>query len=56
MYARSASGGAVGRRYTPQAAPLKALLKALAERPAARDLVIERGGIRIALHAGASLS
>ncbi len=41
--------------YTPEAAPLFALLKQLAARPAARDIVIERGGMRIALHAGASL-
>jgi oxaloacetate decarboxylase (Na+ extruding) subunit alpha len=41
--------------YTPEAAPLLALLKQLAARPAARDIVIDRPGLRIALHAGASL-
>jgi oxaloacetate decarboxylase (Na+ extruding) subunit alpha len=41
--------------YTPEAAPILALLKQLAARPAARDLVVERPGLRIALHAGASL-
>jgi oxaloacetate decarboxylase (Na+ extruding) subunit alpha len=41
--------------YTPEAAPLLSLLKQLAARPAARDIMIERAGMRIALHAGASL-
>jgi oxaloacetate decarboxylase alpha subunit len=41
--------------HTPEAAPLFALLRQLAARPAARDLVVERPGLRIALHAGASL-
>lgn len=41
--------------YTPETAPLLALLKQLAARPAARDIVIDRPGLRIALHAGASL-
>jgi oxaloacetate decarboxylase (Na+ extruding) subunit alpha len=41
--------------YTPEAAPMLKLLKELASRPAARDLVIERPGLRIALHSGASL-
>lgn len=41
--------------YTPEAAPLLSLLKQLAARPAARDIVIERPGVRIALHAGAAL-
>lgn len=40
---------------TPEAAPLFALLRQLASRPAARDIVIERPGLRIALHAGAGL-
>lgn len=38
--------------YTPEAAPLLALLRQLAARPQARDIVIERPGLRIALHAG----
>lgn len=41
--------------YTPEAVPLMKLLRGLAERPAARDLVVEHGGLRIALHAGASV-
>jgi oxaloacetate decarboxylase alpha subunit len=41
--------------YTPEAAPIIALLKKLAAKPTARDLVIERGSFRLALHAGASL-
>ena len=41
--------------YTPEAAPLFALLRQLAARPAARDIVVERPGLRIALHAGAGL-
>jgi len=41
--------------YTPEAAPLFKLLRELAARPAARDIVIDRPGLRIALHAGASL-
>jgi oxaloacetate decarboxylase (Na+ extruding) subunit alpha len=41
--------------YTPEAAPLMALLKQLVARPAARDIVVERPGLRIALHSGASL-
>jgi oxaloacetate decarboxylase alpha subunit len=41
--------------YTPQAAPLMKLLRELAARPSARDLVVERAGIRIALHTGGSV-
>lgn len=41
--------------HTPEAAPLLALLRQLAARPAARDIVVERPGLRIALHAGAAL-
>ena len=36
--------------YTPEMAPVLSLLKQLAARPAARDLVVERPGFRIALH------
>jgi oxaloacetate decarboxylase (Na+ extruding) subunit alpha len=49
------SSGRSRHTYTPEAAPLLALLKQLAARPAARDIVVERTGLRIALHAGASL-
>jgi oxaloacetate decarboxylase alpha subunit len=38
--------------YTPEAAPILKLLRELAARPAARDLVVERPGFRLALHAG----
>jgi oxaloacetate decarboxylase alpha subunit len=41
--------------YTPEAAPLLALLRKLAAQPRARDVVVERPGLRIALHAGASV-
>jgi oxaloacetate decarboxylase alpha subunit len=41
--------------YSPEMAPVLALLKKLAERPAARDLVVERPGFRLALHAGTGL-
>jgi oxaloacetate decarboxylase (Na+ extruding) subunit alpha len=41
--------------YSPEVAPMLALLKQLAAKPAARDIVVERPGLRIALHAGASL-
>jgi oxaloacetate decarboxylase alpha subunit len=41
--------------YTPQAVPLMKLLRELAARPAARDLVVERPGIRLALHTGGSV-
>jgi oxaloacetate decarboxylase (Na+ extruding) subunit alpha len=49
------SAGRSRATYTPEAAPLMALLKQLAARPAARDIVVDRPGLRIALHAGASL-
>jgi len=49
------AAGRSAAHYNPQAAPLLALLRQLAARPAARDLVVERPGLRIALHAGASL-
>jgi oxaloacetate decarboxylase alpha subunit len=49
------SSGRSRHTYTPEATPLFALLKQLAARPAARDIVVERPGLRIALHAGASL-
>ncbi|MET3470814.1 oxaloacetate decarboxylase alpha subunit [Novosphingobium sp. 1529] len=41
--------------YTPEAAPLLSLLRQLAAKPDARNLVVERPGFRLALHAGASL-
>ena len=41
--------------YTPEAAPILKLLRELAARPAARDLVVERPGFRLALHAGGPL-
>ena len=51
MYAAGPSRGT----YTPEAAPILSLLKQLAARPAARDIVVERPGFRLALHAGAGL-
>ncbi|NLR69925.1 biotin carboxyl carrier protein [Novosphingobium sp. ERN07] len=41
--------------YSPHAAPILSLLRQLAARPHARDIVVERDGFRLALHAGASL-
>jgi oxaloacetate decarboxylase (Na+ extruding) subunit alpha len=49
------SAGRSRATYSPEVAPLLALLKQLAAKPAARDIVVERPGLRIALHAGASL-
>lgn len=46
------AAGCARATYTPEAAPLLALLRQLAARPAARDLVVDRAGIRIALHGG----
>lgn len=40
--------------YSPQAAPILSLLRKLAANPDARDVVVERPGLRIALHAGAA--
>jgi oxaloacetate decarboxylase alpha subunit len=39
-------------RYSPEAAPLLALLRALAARPAARRIAVEARGLRLELHAG----
>jgi oxaloacetate decarboxylase alpha subunit len=41
--------------YTPEAAPILKLLRELAARPAVRDLIVERPGLRLALHAGPSV-
>jgi oxaloacetate decarboxylase alpha subunit len=49
------SAGRSRATYTPEAAPMLRLLKELAGRPAARDIVVERPGLRIALHSGAGL-
>lgn len=49
------SAGSSRATYSPEVAPMLALLKQLAAKPAARDIVVERPGLRIALHAGASL-
>jgi len=43
-------------RYSPEAAPMLTLLRELAARPTARDLVVERPGFRLALHGGASVA
>ncbi|MEZ5893302.1 MAG: hypothetical protein R3C58_09200, partial [Parvularculaceae bacterium] len=42
--------------YTPEAAPVFALLRKLAANPDAPDIAIERPGFRMALHRGASLA
>jgi len=49
------AAGASRAGYSPEAAPMLALLRALAARPAARDILVERPGLRLSLHAGASL-
>lgn len=43
-------------RYNPLAAPVLKLLRELAARPAARDIRIDCGGARIALHGGAHVA
>lgn len=50
------AAGPARARYTPEAAPIVKLLRELAARPAARDLVIERPGLRLALHAGPAVA
>jgi oxaloacetate decarboxylase alpha subunit len=42
--------------YTPEAAPIMKLLKELAARPEASDIVVERPGLRLALHKGAHVA
>jgi oxaloacetate decarboxylase alpha subunit len=42
-------------RYSSEGSAMIALLRQLAARPAAKDIVIERPGLRLALHAGAAL-
>ncbi|KRB78786.1 MULTISPECIES: biotin carboxyl carrier protein [unclassified Sphingomonas] len=49
------AAGPAKARYSPDAAPIVALLRQLAARPAARDLVVERPGLRLALHAGGAV-
>lgn len=49
------AAGSSRATYTPAAVPLMKLLRELAARPSARDLVVERAGIRLALHTGASV-
>lgn len=49
------AAGPSSGRYSPQAAPVLALLRQLAERPAAKHLLIERPGLRLALHGGPSV-
>ncbi|WP_338468329.1 biotin carboxyl carrier protein [Novosphingobium sp. ZN18A2] len=48
------SAGRSRATYSPEAAPVLSLLRKLAAGPEARDVVIERPGLRIALHAGAA--
>ena len=40
--------------YTPEAAPLMKLLRELIANPTLKDVVIDRKGLRLALHSGAS--
>jgi oxaloacetate decarboxylase alpha subunit len=48
--------GPSSAHYLPEAAPIHALLRELAARPAARDIVVERPSFRLALHTGPSLA
>lgn len=50
------SAGPSGARYLPELSPILSLLKELAARPAARDIVVERPGFRLALHAGPAIA
>jgi oxaloacetate decarboxylase alpha subunit len=49
------AAGPKRRGYTPEAAPVLSLLKQLAAKPAARELIVERPGLRIKLTAGAGI-
>jgi oxaloacetate decarboxylase alpha subunit len=49
------AGGMSRSTYTPEAAPLMKLLRELAARPAARSIVVEVPGLRVALHGGPSV-
>jgi len=42
--------------YNPDAAPMLRLLRELAGRPAARDIMVEMPGLRLALHGGAHVA
>jgi len=44
-----------GSRYVPALSPILALIRELAARPDAKDLVVERPGFRLALHRGGAL-
>ncbi len=46
------AAGASRASYSPEAAPILSLLRQLAARPTARDIVVESGNLRLALHAG----
>ncbi len=49
------SAGPGRTHYSPEISPVLALLKQLAERPAARELVVERPGFRLSLKSGAGV-
>lgn len=46
------AAGSSAASYSPEAAPILSLLRQLAERPAARNIVVETEDMRLALHAG----
>ena len=50
------SAGPSLARYTPEVVPILTLIKQLATRPTAQDILVERPGLRIRLHAGPSLA
>jgi oxaloacetate decarboxylase alpha subunit len=49
------SKGASRSHYAPEISPVLALLKQLAARPAARELLVERPGFRLSLKSGAGV-
>ena len=49
------SAGSSRARYTPEVVPILTLIKQLATRPTAQDILVERPRLRLGLHAGPSL-
>lgn len=47
--------GSSKARFTPELAPILTLIRELAGRPAAREISVERSGVRLRLHAGPAL-
>jgi len=49
------SAGPGRTHYSPEMSPVLSLLKQLAARPAARELIVERPGFRLSLKSGAGI-